>query len=80
MMTEAEIRKIAHEAARQAVKETLISLGVDADDPLEYQRDMQHLRSWRQASETVKRQSIITAVGIIIAGTIGAVWVFVKGS
>ena len=79
-MTEEEISKIARESARAAVKETLISLGVNADDPIEYQKDMLHLRSWRQSVETVKRQSIITAVGIVIAGVIGAVWVFVKGT
>lgn len=79
MMTEAEVRKIAHEAARQAVKETLTALGVDADHPLEAQKDFQMLRDWRRSADTVKRQSLITAVGILTAGIIGAIVMYFKG-
>lgn len=75
-MTEAEIRKVVADA----VAETLLKLGIDAADPLELQRDMQHLRAWRESVDTVKRQGIITAVGILIAGMIGLVWVSIKGN
>lgn len=77
-MTEEEIRKIARESAKEAVRETLLTLGVDADEPLEVQKDMQHLRDWRNASATVKKQGLITAVGILTAGIIGAVWLYIK--
>lgn len=79
MMTEAEVRKIAHEAARQAVKETLTALGVDADHPLEAQKDFQMLRDWRRSADTVKKQSLVTAVGILTAGIIGAIVMYFKG-
>ena len=79
MMTEAEVRKIAHEAARQAVKETLTALGVDADHPLEAQKDFQMLRDWRRSAETVKKQSLVTAVGILTAGIIGAIVMYFNG-
>ena len=75
-MNEAEIRRVVAEA----VAETLLKLGIDAADPLELQRDMQHLRAWRESVDTVKRQGIITAVGILIAGMIGLVWVSIKGN
>jgi hypothetical protein len=74
-LTEAEIRKIVAET----VEETLTRLGIPAADPIEVQKDMQHLRGWRTASETVKRQSIITAVGILTAGILGAIWLAIKG-
>lgn len=78
-MTEEEIQRIAKEAAKQAVRETLITLAVDVDDPLETQKDFQMLRDWRRSAETVKKQSLVTAVGILTAGILGAIWLFIKG-
>lgn len=75
-MTEADIRKIVAESVNQ----TLTQLGIDAGDPLEFQRDMQHLRAWRESVSTVKRQSLLVAVGIVMTGIIGLIWTAVKGS
>lgn len=75
-MTEAEIRKIVAET----VKETLTRMGIEADDPFEVQKDMQHLRGWRTSTETVKRQGLLTAVGILTAGVIGLIWMAIKGT
>lgn len=76
-MTENEIRKIVAET----VTETLIKFGVDAEHPMELQADMQHLRKWRESTDTVKRQALVTAVGIVTAGFLGLVYaVFSKGS
>jgi hypothetical protein len=82
-MTESEIRTLvertATAAAQEAVKETLLKLGIRADDALEVQADMQHLRQWRESMATVKRQSLMTAVGILVAGFLGLLWMAVKG-
>lgn len=76
-MNDAEVKKIVSET----VAETLLKLGIDADDPLEFQRDMQHLRAWRESVATVKRQSLITAIGIITAGVLGLIWMaFQRGT
>ena len=75
-MTENEIRKIVAET----VDQTLTRLGVDTESPLEFQRDLAHLRAWREAGETIKRQSLVTAVGIIIAGALGLMWLALRGS
>lgn len=74
-MTENEIRRIVAET----VDQTLTRLGVDTHDPIEFQRDMQHLRAWRESIGTVKRQSLITAIGILTAGILGAIWLAIKG-
>lgn len=74
-MTEHEIRQIVAET----VAETLMKLGVDAANPKEMQADMQHLREWRQSINTVKRQGLITAVGVITVGLLGLIWVAIKG-
>lgn len=75
-MNEAEIRKIVAET----VKETLTRIGIEADDPLEAQKDFMHLRSWRTSTETIKRQGLLTAVGIVTAGILGVIWMAIKGS
>ena len=75
-MTEAEIRRIVAET----VDQTLTRLGVDTENPIEFQRDLQHLRNWRESVATVKRQSLVTAVGVIIAGALGLMWLALKGS
>ncbi|AKQ75793.1 hypothetical protein FDH82_gp03 [Roseobacter phage RDJL Phi 2] len=41
------VKQVADEAARKAVAQTLTSLGVDANDPFEVQKDMQALREIR---------------------------------
>ena len=72
-----EVREIAQEAARAAMKEFLLVLGVNAEDPeavIAVQKDFAHLRSWREASETVKSMGLRTAVGAIVAGLLGLIW------
>lgn len=56
------------------VEETLLKMGVDSTNPLEMQKDLQHLRSWRNSTEAVKRQSIIAAIGLVTAGTLALIW------
>lgn len=73
------VDEAANKAAREAVRETLITFGMDANNPLELQKDMQHLRDWRMAVGTIKKQSIVTAVGIITAGVLGAIWYMLRG-
>ncbi|RRY03819.1 hypothetical protein [Brucella anthropi] len=74
-MTEADISKIVEDT----VKETLTKIGIDTDKPLEYQKDMAFVRSWRSSSEAVKRQGILTAIGIITTGFLGLIWMALKG-
>lgn len=69
-MTEAEIRRVVAET----VEQTLVRMGVDHTQPLEFQQDLAYLRSWRKSSETVKRQSLLTAIGIMTTGFIGLIW------
>lgn len=74
-MTEQDVKRIVQDT----VAETLLKLGVDAEDPIEFQRDMQFVRSWRDSASTVKKQSLITAVGILTAGILGLIWMAIKG-
>lgn len=74
-MTEAEVAAIVE----KAVQQTLLTMGIDTSDPAEMQRDFQHLRAWRESVETVKRQGLITAVGVIVTGVIGGIVLWIKG-
>ncbi len=74
-MTESEIKKIVAET----VVETLIRLGVDASNPIEVQKDFQHLRAWRNSINTVQRQGLMTAVGVLTVGILGVIWLAIKG-
>jgi hypothetical protein len=63
-MSSAEIHAIVSEA----VRETLMQLGVDTSDPLAMQRDFQHLRQWREAGEDLRRKGIVVVAGIFLSG------------
>ena len=52
----------------EAVKQTLIQLGVDTSDPLAMQRDFQHLRQWRQSGDTLKDKGMLAILGIFLSG------------
>jgi hypothetical protein len=73
-MTPEEIDAIATTAAERAVKSTLLSLGINIENPtaiVEAQLDFQHLRAWRESTEAVKRKALLTAVTIVVTGAIG---------
>jgi len=65
-MSRAELNSVVAEA----VKQTLIQLGVDTSDPLAMQRDFQHLRQWRESGEELKRKGIIVLLGVFLSGMI----------
>ena len=73
-MTDDEIKKIVS----VTVSETLLKMGVNTDDPIEAQKDFQHLRSWRQSTEAVKRQSMLAAIGIVTAGMLALIWGIIR--
>ncbi len=77
MTTPDEITEIAREAAREAVREMMTTLGIDASNPaaiIEAQKDFQALRSWRQSIQTVQRHGMITAVGVLVVGILGMIY------
>lgn len=71
-------REELKEVVREAVHETLVTMGVDPKNPVEMQRDFQHLREWRQTTSTLKRHGLTTLIGIFLAGTIAAVWLGIQ--
>lgn len=73
-VTHDEVRQIAEEAAEKALEKMFLTLGVNASDPdavLSTQKDLAHLRAWRESMETVKRRGIGAAVAFIVTGVLG---------
>lgn len=63
---------------RETVRETLLTLGLSTDDPIQVQKDFQHLREWRQTTEAVKSKALLAVVGVIVSGLVAAMWMGVK--
>jgi hypothetical protein len=81
-MTPEDIRQVAEESAKKAVRELLLTLGVDAsksDEIRAMQRDFAHLRIWRESVDTMRTKGLLVAAGIIVSGIAGAVWMAVRG-
>ncbi|AAT69463.1 gp04 [Alphaproteobacteria phage PhiJL001] len=73
-LTEAQLKEIMEEA----VNEALIKIGVDPSDPIEVQKDMQHLRDWRQSVESVQKRGLMVIVSTLTAGLLAALWIGFK--
>jgi hypothetical protein len=73
-LTKEEIRQIVSDG----VQDAFVKMGIQVDDPLEMQRDFQHLREWRQSLEQVRQKSIMAAVGLVVAGALSVAWMGVR--
>lgn len=73
------VKGAVKEATKEVLESTLLALGLDLKQPLEIQKDMLHVRSWRTSTETIKRQGLLTAVIIIVTGLAGLIWAAVQG-
>jgi hypothetical protein len=113
-LTRADFEDIAETAAKKAVRETLLTIGLDVANPIEVQRDfavmrqigrlamdadfrkdLEHARTWRldmerpdgvaddladarrrrKAVEAIRTKGVLTAVGVIATGMLGALFV-----
>ena len=73
-MTEEQIRRLVREAAREAVRETRHTLGVDADDPHGMQADLAYLRRQREVSERIGLRLRLVLMTAIVTGALAMLW------
>lgn len=59
-----------HDTIRQVVHETLLELGVQHNEPMEMQKDFQHLREWRVTMEKARSKSVMAVVGFLLTGVL----------
>ena len=62
----------------ETVKQTLVQLGVDAQDPIQMQRDFQHLRQWRESGEDLKRKGTAALLFIFFSGLVSLILLGLK--
>lgn len=74
-LTDEELKSLV----KSTVHETMITLGINASDPIEMQKDFQHLRDWRMTTNAVKRHGLKTIIATLIAGICALVWLAVTG-
>lgn len=70
------VKRVAKEAAQEAVKDTLLMMGVRIDDSnaiLSMQQDMKHLRESREGKEEFIKKSRTALMGVFITGTIALI-------
>lgn len=79
-MTDREMEAIADRAAEKAVSNFLLRIGVEADDPIEMQKDFAHLRKWRKSNEAITLKVLLVAIGTVVSGTLAAVWMGLRSS
>lgn len=63
---------------KSTVKETLVTLGVDEDDPLEVQRDLAWVRDVRKASASARAKAGAALLGLLVTAIGGACWLGIK--
>lgn len=73
-MTEEDIQRVADKAARAAVHDTLLALGIEANDPLAFQKRMAFLSSLEASSKTVIRHIMTVLAGALTLGVLYALW------
>ena len=73
-LTETQLKTLVTEG----VYDALTRLGVDAQNPVEMQKDFQHLRDWRKATSEVQKKSLCLIVGILLSGLCAAAWLGIK--
>lgn len=66
------------QVVQKSVRATLISLGVEFDEPIDMQKDMQYLRSLRVSTDSIKAKATLVMVGILVTGLVGALWIGIK--
>ena len=82
-LTPAQIEAIAAEASKKAVRETLLTLGIDISKPesvIRAQEDFQFLRAWREAKGKFVGGGILAFAGLFISGIAGLIWAAVRNN
>jgi hypothetical protein len=78
MKTDPEFREELKDIVAESVRQTLMQLGIASNDPIEMQKDMQHLREWRQTMDSVKSKGMLTIMTMFCTGIAAALWLGFK--
>lgn len=74
-------KAMVRQAAREAIREWLLLIGVDASKPgdlIELQKDFAHIRKQRQASEQVGTAAKGAGITTVVMGVLTALWIGIR--
>lgn len=69
-----DMREIAKMAAKEAVSETFLTLGLDIKDPISVQNQFAFMRNLYYSVRHVRNVAIAAGVGAIVSGIAWALW------
>lgn len=76
--TEALVERVASKAAEEAVRDMLLMMGFDIEDPHEMQADMQSIRQWRHSTTQIKNMALKVVIGTFFTGLLALLWLGFK--
>lgn len=71
MHTHEMLEQIATDAARKAVREVLLTMGIDAGDPIAFQQRMEFLRTLEAVGDAARRTVVKTTISVIVTAILG---------
>ncbi len=72
------LREDMREVMQEAMQETFTRMGMDHEDPIEMQKDFQHLREWRTIMRELRKKGLITGVIGLLGFLATIAWVGFK--
>lgn len=75
-----EMKELAKLAAKEAVAETFMALGLDIKDPISVQGQFAFLRNLYYGARHVRNVALAAGVAMIVSGVGYAIWAAVKAS
>lgn len=75
---EDEVNRLAKVIAHETVKEILLKLGVNPDEPVEVQKDFAFLRSLRETSSDLTRHGLKAILAVLCAGVLALIYSSIK--
>lgn len=79
-LSQAETEEIARRAAKHAVDDVMIRLGLDIEDAAETRKDMVHLREWRATCDTIKNRGLVAVFVAMVTTVLALLWLGFKHS
>lgn len=72
------LKQIAEETAEKTVKRFATTMGIDPEDPMRAQKNMQWLDRTRELHQGAVGKAIYTAIGIAVLGALQTAWTAAK--
>ncbi len=63
---------------RQSMEDAMLKMGIDSRDPIRLQKDLAHLRMWRESMEEAHAKGLIAVFTVALTGAIAMLALGIK--